>query len=428
MKQKLMLLMAILSFGSSAQKDSLPGKKERLDFAKTYFEVGGIFMSPFNGKRMIDNEIHTFKNPASMIQYLTWGGFHFWGHAEFYVTFPLSYLPFKKNEEASSEILHSVTTGARFYPWAYRKKKIRPYIGASWSALEFQQKTKTDGKHAALSKDFMLVADAGLVYGYRGFSLRLGVNYYPNTKWDYAVSRTVKTSIKTPNLGFQLGVMYSFESTGKEKPETVKEWNSYPMLSKQSLGSKRFGDFFIGVGPSISFSLEKSEYNRQVFPFLKDQLTSKNYFDIALGYHFQKWGLFTAFSFRNPKFVAEGFGTKQTIRKTSIAFEINKFLFDFSGFTPYVGINVGYDRLKYTESDEGVKRELIFKNRFEPGFTFGWDIQPGKNQEALILRTNLRWYPLSSFRVDGKAFDFKQLEYNLIQVVFYPQRLQKKKK
>ena len=71
---------------------------------------------------------------------------------------------------------------------------------------------------------------------------------------------------------------------------------------------------------------------------------------------------------------------------------------------------------------------MKFKNKLDAGVTFGWDIVPGKTSEALILRTNLRWYPLSKFEIDGKKFNFSQLEYNLIQVVFYPNRLKKRRK
>ena len=77
--------------------------------------------------------------------------------------------------------------------------------------------------------------------------------------------------------------------------------------------------------------------------------------------------------------------------------------------------------------EAGVKSQQQTTTAIEPGLTFGWDIVPGKTNEALILRTNLRWYPFSEFEVNGRKFNFSQLEYNLIQVVFYPERLKKRK-
>lgn len=425
-KQILLILLVLGTHGLFAQEKSNQKEKQRLDFAKMYFEIGGTFLPSFTGKTLNNNVIESFENPASGIQYLNWGGFHFWGHGEFYVTFPLNYVPFQKQEGASSEIFHSVATGFRYYPWVYREKKIIPYLGANWSALEFKQIISPEEEQPTLAKDFILAGDAGILYGYRNFSLRLGATFFPNTTWDYPISKTQKAKIKTPNFGLQIGLLYSWDSTKDTKPENIEKWNSYPRVSKQSFGSTTFGNFFVGIGPSLSFSLEKSTYNQTTFPYLQEQKSSSNYFDWVMGYNFNRAGIFTTLSFRNPKFKTEGYGTVQTIKKTSLTFEVNKFLIDYSGFTPYLGINIAYDKIKYLENIDGQNRELIFDKKFEPGITFGWDIQPGKNQEALILRTNLRWYPFSSFKVDDIKFNFSQLEYNLIQVVFYPGRLKRK--
>lgn len=254
------------------------------------------------------------------------------------------------------------------------------------------------------------------------------MNYFQDNKWDYPVSVAQKEKIKTPSYTIQLGLLYSFDMTKSNKREKTEQWNRFPRVSKLSYNASKFGDFFLGIGPSASYSLIKSEYNRTNFPYLKEKLTSKSYFDIAVGYQFNRWNLFTALSFRNPAFETEGYGTKQTIHKNSLTLEVNKFLTDYTGFAPYIGLNVAYDNIRYSENVNGMIKELNFRNKIEPGITFGWDIVPGKTSEALILRTNLRWYPFSEFEIDRKAFNFSQLEYNLIQVVFYLDRLKKEKR
>lgn len=103
--------------------------------------------------------------------------------------------------------------------------------------------------------------------------------------------------------------------------------------------------------------------------------------------------------------------------------EVNKFLIDYTGFAPYIELNVAYDKLVYNETIDGVNRKISLDKNIEPGITLGWDIRPGKNAEALILRTNMRWYPYATFKVDGRKFIFSQLEYNLIQIVLYPERM-----
>lgn len=430
MKQKLISgILALCTLSTFAQQQSSdPNEgKQRLDFAKSYLELGGVFSPSFDGKRLLNNEVSTFENAASVTPTLTWGAFHFWGHAEFYVAIPLGQENFKKNEATDFQLTNNIVTGARLYPWAYKKEGgVRPYIGVGWGATDFQQKIKPEENQPTLSKPFMLVPEAGLIFGYKAFILRLGVSYFFDNKWNYPISRTEFADVETPKFNFQVGLRYSYEDSHTKDPEVNDRWNSFPNTSPLGYEATKFGDFFVGAGPSSSFSLSKSGYNQSNLPYLDDKLTSSNYFDIAAGYQFNKLGLFTAISFRNPTFETEGYGAKQTIKKTSFTLEVNKFLTDYVGFAPYFGVNVAYDKLKYTETVDDISKKLVF-NSIEPGITFGWDIVPGKTNEALILRTNLRWYPLSSFEIEGRTFDFKQLEYNLIQVVFYPERLKKRK-
>lgn len=423
-KQFLITLLILCSLNILGQenKETATAKK-RLDFAKTYFEVGSSFFPSFTGKQSKNNTIQDFENSASISPYLSWGGFHFWGHAEFYVSFPLSQFNLNENDESSFELKHNVVTGGRFLPWAYQPKKLRPYIGLSWSGLDFRQTFKPDEEQPTLSKDFMLVPDIGLLYGYKDFSFRLGASYFHNNTWQYPITKTTFQEVKTPKFNFQVGVLYAFDASKNTNTEAVEEWNNYDIISKPTNKATTFGDFFVGVGPSGSMSLNKSTYNQSTLPYLKDRLISKGYFDVAVGYHFNKAGIFSALSFRNPEFETTGYGTFQNIKKTSLALEVNKYLTDYSGFTPYIGLNVSYDKIKYEEQHENqdTSKYQTF-NSIEPGVTFGWDILPGKTNEVLVLRTNLRWYPFSSFNIDDKKFDFSQLEYNLIQLVFYPSR------
>lgn len=415
-------------YALNIQAQDTTAQKQRLDFAKMYFEVGGTYLASFTGKQLVNGQLNSFEHSATLNSYITWGAFHFWGHTEFYVTFPLNQLNLNKNDQTDHELLHSVATGARIYPWAMKEGKIRPYIGANWGALEFKQNLKPDENQPTLSKDIMLNYEAGVLYNYKKVAVRLGINYFTDKKWQYPVSKTQMAEIETPQMSFQLGLLYTFDASKDNTKENIDKWNSYPRVSKLSYDAKKFGDFFVGIGPSLSFSLSKSEYNAVQFPYLQQKLTSKSYFDMALGYHFNKANLFTALSYRNPIYKTEGFGSDQTIKKTSVALEVNKFLTDYSGFAPYIGLNVAYDKLKYEQNVDGDIKQQTFTNPLEPGITLGWDIVPGKTNEALILRTNLRWYPFSKFEIEGKTFNFSQLEYNLIQLVFYPERLKLRKK
>ena len=116
----------------------------------------------------------------------------------------------------------------------------------------------------------------------------------------------------------------------------------------------------------------------------------------------------------------------QTIKKNSITLEVFKFLTDYSGFTPYLGVNIAYDNIDYSENTNLKALNTTFKN-VNPGITFGWDILPGKTEQWFVLRTNLRWHPFSKFELNGKSYSQNQIEYNVIQAVFYPSRFKNNK-
>lgn len=429
MRYFLMTILLFLTFNLAGQIDSLPiVKKERLDFAKGYFELGGTFTPSFTGRRILNNEIVSFDHPASLNSTFYWGAFHFWGHAEFYVSFPLKSLNLSTNDQTDLAFTHYTVTGGRYYPWAVQDKKLRPYIGVSWSSLDFKQVTKSADHQPRLQKNFSWVADIGILYQYKKIAARLGVNFFPDNQWDYPIAKTQFEKIQTPRFGIQLGLIYTTDFTKKTgDPKINERWNSSPTLSNLSMNATSFGDFFIAAGPSISFSLVDSDYNNSKLPYLSQNYTSNSYYDLAIGYQFNKLNGFTTLSFRNPTFEQTAFDTKQLIKKTSITLEAVKFLTDYSGFAPFIGLNIAYDNIKYSESTNSATINQTYNN-IESGITFGWDIVPGKTEEFLILRTNLRWYPFSSFQLEGKKFNFNQLEYNLIQVVFYPARFLKSQK
>ena len=165
--KKIAIIVLVNLYILNIQAQSTTSQKQRLDFAKMYLESGGTYLPSFTGKQLVNDQLSSFEHSATLNPYLTWGAFHFWGHTEFYVTFPLKQLSLNKNSEIEHQLLHSVATGARIYPWAMKEGKICPYIGANWGALEFRQKLKPDEDQPKLSKDILLNYDAGLMYNYK---------------------------------------------------------------------------------------------------------------------------------------------------------------------------------------------------------------------------------------------------------------------
>jgi outer membrane protein W len=420
-KLYLVFLLGLISETIIAQEYITEGQK-RLNFAKTYFEIGGLYSPSFTGKGVFrNNVVQPFKNSPSVVPYLNFGALHFWGHAELYVSIPLAQINSRKIDSTNFQFNQSVVTGARFLPWAYRDKKIRPFVGASWAVVNFKQETKPTNNQPLLTKNKLLF-DAGLLYGKKSFMARAGFNIHRNNNLEYPITENIFQKIQTPNWNAYIGLVYAFETTrSKNMDAENNRMNRLPTISSPTMNAIKKGDFFLGVGPSTSFMLSESAYNQQKFPFFNKKPTSNTYFDLALGYHFNKLGLVSALSYRNPRFRNGGYGSEQDLKKNSLVLETYKYVTDYSGFTPYIGLNYSYSRIEYSET---TSTSAIAKTytKLTPGLTFGWDILPGKTEQWIVLRTNLRWFPFESIDINRTKFSQNQLEYNVIQAVFYPSR------
>ena len=241
------VFLGLVSKNVLAQEYITEGKN-RLNFAKTYLELGGQYSPSFTGKKLGTNQtVQSIDNPASIVPYLNIGGLHFWGHGDFYISIPLSQFDTKKSDSTNFILNQSVATGARFLPWAYQDKKIRPYVGASWAIVSFKQENKINNGQPLHSKN-KIIMDAGLLYGKGSFMTRLGVNFYPNNNWNYPISANNFQQIKTPNWSAYFGLVYAFESTRSKNMETENaRLNKYPNTTSPTLNVIKKGDWFIAI-------------------------------------------------------------------------------------------------------------------------------------------------------------------------------------
>ena len=95
---------------------------------------------------------------------------------------------------------------------------------------------------------------------------------------------------------------------------------------------------FVAGGPSSTF-----HYNLQIIScqnYTHTQMInsiSTIFPDLAIGYHFLKLDLITAFSFRPISQKRSAYGFEQIIKRNSLNFETYKYLWDYHGFVPYIG-------------------------------------------------------------------------------------------
>jgi outer membrane protein W len=348
----------------------------------------------------------------------TIGGMHFWGHADFFVTFNLA------SQTAQTDGLQygyqlGVETGARFYPWRVERDALRPFVGVSWSSGNYTQRDASkgaEGAGATVRLDRALLS-AGLTYQIGDVILEGGGKFVPNTTIDYWVSRDQQAQISLPNTAFWLGAKYVFDTTigeelrEKKQPGYAKEYEKI-LRQKDALNT-----WTIAAGPSSATALTASTYTIEKYTFANANMSANQVaLDFGIGYWLYDADVQLNLSYRPLVGSHSAYGVRQAFERHAFAAEAFKFVGDFHGFCPYVGAFLGYEAMNYreTDGDKTIVNQQEWK--FVPGVVFGWDIRPSRN-DAWFLRTNLRYTPFSTMNVSGKDLILPNFEFNFIQLV-----------
>ena len=176
--------------------------------------------------------------------------------------------------------------------------------------------------------------------------------------------------------------------------------------------------FLNGDGALTSFDLTQTHIPR----FVIGGTHFWGHADFSLGYYLHKPDVNVAVNYRAYSHGADTYGVDQFLRRRSFGLEISKVLFDYHGFTPFIGPVVSAEQLRFRETFEELRTQDQEENKLGLGLTFGWDIRPTRLQ-SWILRTNLRWYPNLNLELENEEkVNFSNLEFNFIQLVVYPGR------
>lgn len=416
--------MALAALARTGQAEPLtpiekasPELQKRLSFAKTYIGMDWNLTPAYGNSEYLDSAGNrtSFKRNAFLTPAINWGGVHFWGYTDFFVS--VSTANIKLGQDAVDNSMYiSVFTGARAYPWQLKENgNFRPFVGYKFVPIHYRQ-SSANGSGFGIESAVKSIGELGL--GFRGKSTYsyLSCNYlFGHDDFDFPISRTQTTHAKLATSYLSFGLNYSYEQTRYAAKPEYQKLNAMvsPGISK---------GLFIGAGPSSAFSLQESEYNKAKHPFLKGQGSNPLFPDLAIGYHFAKPDFNIDLAYRPYYRNRLGYQFNQETFRNSIALEGYKFLFDFNGFNPYLGGGISYEDLSLKEKDAGITVRNTHASTFTPLITFGWDIRPSRKGDWLILRTNLRYAPILDMQVDGLSHDAHDMEFNFIQAVFYPQR------
>lgn len=420
-KPSFTLLLGLVFLTAQVQAQLFVEKQSRHRFAQLNF--GLDYQTSIGGQTQFlnaQNQIASFDLGQTHKARLLIGGTHFWGHADIYLAIPLGSPSFSESGQEAL-YLSGVETAFKYYPWRIKHNQIRPFIGFSLDPFYFEQDNDLlpfgDGPELNHTSLPLLT---GITFNSKGHLLEAGLLWNYNNEQDYYISQDVQTQIQTPPLYLNVSYRYMIDTTVPAEPD----WESgrTAKVTKILADKGRLNDFYIGLGMSSAFWLGRSSYNDEARPYINQYSTSIMP-DFALGYYLHRPDISISTSYRAYGTSTFSYGANQSLRRQSLALEATKILFDYHGFTPFIGPVVSYERLKFKESFERQLTQDIEDTRISYGLTFGWDIRPNRIQ-AFILRTNLRWYPdLQLEVVEGQKISFNNIEFNFIQLVLFPDRM-----
>jgi len=405
-------------------------------FAQPYVEGGNtrhrfaqllvgadLFVVPQGGTgfQLLGDERSSYEFPTQVVPRLSLAGTHFWGYSEFFVTFPITnILDNDLPDEASFLYSPGVSTGMKVYPWRVELQKLRPYVGAGFNMLDFRLESQTvEGRLLSRASTPVM---AGLTYQKDNLLFELGATYLFQNDLTYYLNRNQTADFEMNPLCIHAGLKWQLETTLSAE----KSWQdgSSKKLRQQLAAENELNSFSLAIGPSAGFVVSdgsQSTYNQGERAFLGKQQVTNTFPDVGVGYYYYPWDAHLNLAFRMNRSTIEAYGYEQTVKRRSLALEGFKFLFDYHGFVPFIGPLVSYENIILEELDGGQMLTDLSANQIRPGFVFGWDIRPN-NLQHFILRTNLRYTPIRLELEGDTQLALDQLEFNFIQLVFYPQR------
>lgn len=122
---------------------------DRYDFATMYLGIDLLGIPPDGDAFYLNGSGNTLQPKtigSQLIPCILIGATHFWGHVDLFVNFPVTVFNLSDNDGFKASYQTGIETGVLLYPWPLRQGKFRPYIGASWSSVSYQQKVEANRK------------------------------------------------------------------------------------------------------------------------------------------------------------------------------------------------------------------------------------------------------------------------------------------
>jgi hypothetical protein len=399
-----------LLFSATAWAQPFTTEHDSLGFAQTY--VGAdVFLAPplpVAAGTGPDAPVGGGSRVA-WIPRLTIGGIHFWGHADFYVSFPFPQT--QRLDGRAWEYSPGIETGGRVYPWRLEDHAVRPFLGFSWNPLSVRLKDSPAGKGPLVEVHrfpFQLGVEAMFWPVLVQAGLRASLD---DTAFNYPTPGGGTWRLSLPPVEGWLGARVAFDTT---RP-----------LAPLPEALPKTGSLYVAAGPSSNWNLGSGTFIEQHRPALAGTHVGVMP-DFAVGYEYAPWKVDAHVAWR-PMWGggASGYGSTDDTTRQAVAVEVLKIFGNFNGFQPFVGPSLDVSWLTY-DGTGAAGTAHASGTRVTPGLLVGWDIRP-RERHWWTLRTSLRFYPPGMLELTepatGQTVRFPSVEFNFIQLVFFPQYL-----
>ena len=412
MKKSILILLVILSLGS------VKGQKNRYRFAASYFGLSTEFEPQQNSFSYLDDSgnLKSGKLPTQFTPRILIGGTHFWNHADFYISFPMGNFRLKGSSKA--KLSNDVLTGFRVIPFQLKQNRFRPFVGLGFHSKEYRQEGANG--QSGLYTNWQWFYEGGLIYTHKKRSLfGVEMRYFPKNDYRVFYDRNRVQNVSTAPYSFTLSYKLLFDFSSGYISEGSKRF--FKQMKADLEKEKNLNTYSIGIGVSALIPLEKSQHASRL-PFFNDEIEGNIFPEVGFAYYHHRLDASARVSYRPLQQKEETYDYEYNLRNHSIAVEAFKFIADFHGFVPFVGPYVSRDFYHLKETDNGQKVTDLKSTKTGYGIVFGWDIRFTET-DHFTLRTNLRYTPDFGYKADGYNYTSKGLEFNFIQVVFYPERM-----
>ena len=412
-----------LPFLSVAIPDS-SGLKRQYDFSQT--TIGLAFEAHSSGSTSFIRSDGTKERVSFAPQAFprfSIGGTHFWGRACFYFSMPFSSLLDRQKGELVYHFNQNDMLGARYFTRPLENRRLSPFVGLSIVHTDYWQSNVTTGQGGAEVMMFSVPLQAGAYYTTGRSLIELSARFNYQNKFNYYIDRNEQAEVEIPKLTLTVGYRWMEDLTRRRNKQYYD--TSFQHAFAASLQTnRRLSALMMSIGLNTSFFTGRQA--SADMPWLGRFVSSAMFPELGIGYYVHSARAHINAFYRQYKTRQSGYGAAKKYSRQSALLEVHRYLFNYHGFAAFAGVNAGFEKWELQKNMDGVVNDHK-KESFVPGVVFGWDILPERSR-YLVVRTNIRYFPSMNWGLPNEKLSLDQLEFNLIQLSFYPERFVHKRR